>query len=108
MVLFIIPLLILFVLIRTRWVLYQHERYVFKVCWFCWRTKQPDTVLKEMYEIWPAGQILLEFWKWDWCRYVVRQDHLERMNDFLAQEEQRNDLGPEIFKSDTPHDNSQN
>lgn len=111
--LYLIPLFVLLLAWRGRWIVYQNEAYQLKAIWFCWRTKQPANVLAEMFEVWPASHMLLEMWRWDYRRYVIHHDHFDAMEEFIVTELERNDITMELFKqardeSKKPEDFSNN
>ena len=89
-------------LIRSRWIVWQVEQYVASTLYWAIMTKQPISVTKEMSEVWPAYQIFLRFWIWDFRCFVVNQGHYDAMQTFLLSELGREDRGWEIFRSDKP------
>lgn len=111
--LFLIPITILIFALRGRWIAWHCDTYQLKAIWFCWRTKQSATVLDEMLQLWPGSYMLLEIWRWDFARYIIHHDHLERMDVFIEEELARAELTMNIFdkeeeKEDNPPDHSNN
>jgi hypothetical protein len=79
-------LLLIYLSVRGRWVLWQIEAYKINALWYLSKTKQSKGVATEMSVIWPLTNILLEPWNWNFSRYIVHQDHLENMNEFMKRE----------------------
>lgn len=103
MILFAAPILLAVLLARSRWVIWQKDRYEACRLWYCFRTKQSEQVTHEMALLWPGSVMVFEIWRWDWRRYVVHQEHFDAMVPFIAAELRRNDLDWDVFKKDETH-----
>lgn len=103
--------------VRRLWMFSKLEEYGLNALYYCHRNQVSAIVADEMSQIWPASHIMLELWNWDFSRYVVHQDHLIKMNEFISKELERKDLdlkrweeenGPSVqTASDTNKDESQ-
>lgn len=105
MILLLIPALIFLFLARGRWIAYQVDKHALLVEWYCWRTKQPLSVMVEMKQCWPGSFMLLELWHWGWRRYVIDHERYNAMMAFIAAELQRNDLDWNVLQDQPPTDN---
>jgi hypothetical protein len=89
------------IIIRRLWILANIETYTLTASWYCWRTKQPNYVTKEMGELWPTSYMFWEFWHWDFRRYIVHQEHHDAMVEQIVEDLSKTDLGWEIFQDKT-------
>lgn len=78
--------ILVYFLVRSRWILWQIGVYQANALWYCNQTKQSQQVAEEMSVIWPINDIVIEFWHWNFNKYVVYQDHLEDMSKFIKNE----------------------
>lgn len=84
--------------IRGRWIGYKTEEHQLKTVWYCWRTKQKESVLLELLALWPSGTMLFEFWCWNFDRYIIHRDRLEEMKEFIDHELLREDIDLEMLQ----------
>jgi hypothetical protein len=77
---------LVYFLVRSRWILWQIGVYQANALWYCNQTKQNQQTAEEMSVIWPINDIIVELWHWNFEKYVVYQDHLQDMSKFIEKE----------------------
>lgn len=82
----VIAFFLLFVRSRILWLNYHIECYTVTSSLYITQTKQPESVAREMAEMWPTQDMLWELWRWDFDRYIVSQDRLEDMLEWRDEE----------------------
>ena len=83
---------VIFFVIRFRWIIWQIERHHINITWYCVQCDMPEKSFQEMGEIWGFGHILLEFWCWNFQRYIVHQEYYEKVAGFIPQEMKKKNL----------------
>lgn len=86
-------------IIRVRWIVWKIEEHRSDIIWFCVRTKKPMDYANDISGIWMPWIIALEFWNWNFNRYVIDQEKCEEMQKFLNSELDKSELDMEDILS---------
>ncbi len=90
--LYLIPLVLVFLSLRSRWLQWKIEDHVIKSTWYAVRNDLTPEQTDDLAKLWPLSHCVWEFWRWDFSRYIMDHDQLVEMNKFIDGELKRSDL----------------
>jgi hypothetical protein len=83
--------------IRIHWILWKTERHSIMGSYWVIMTNQDEQTSMDLSAIWPFSYTVFELWRWDFGRYIVRQDLREEMEEWVLDQKARDNLTWERF-----------